>query len=392
MPTRWKILIALTLARTAMGVQFQCVPVTAPLLQAGFGWSAADIGWLVGLYFLPGVAVAMPAGLLGARFGDRRVVVAAFAMMAAGGAMQALAPDLAWAAVARVIGGAGSIVMSVLMTKMVADWFAGHETVLAMSVLVNAWPIGIALASVSLAPLAQSAGVPAAFGAVAAFAAVGLVVVALGYRPAPGAAQAAHADFRSFGPREWRLLPLASMPWALYNVAYSLIVSSLPTWLHRAGMPLAGAGAITALNTVLVAVSVQAGGLIVQRATRRDAVAIVSLAGFGIAFAAMASSGSPVAWLVVAGLLAGIPAGLFVSLPTEVLTPATRAAGMGVFYLIFYAASALLVPLGGVVAQRTGSPAAPLWVAIAMMGFTLAALAAFRAAQRADRRRTAPAR
>jgi len=36
------------------------------------------------------------------------------------------------------------------MTKMVTDWLAGRELVLAMAVFVNAFPIGIGLALLSL--------------------------------------------------------------------------------------------------------------------------------------------------------------------------------------------------------------------------------------------------
>ena len=376
-------MIALTLARTAMGFQFQSVAVTAPVLESGQGFSQADIGWLVGLYFLPGLVLALPGGMLGARFGDRRVVLISLAMMVAGGAVQALAPDLAWSAAGRIVSGAGAVLLSVLMTKMVADWFAGHEIVLAMSMLINAWPIGIALASATLAPLAQAAGASAAFAAASIMSALGFTVVALGYKPPPGAAQVAVANLRVFSRREWRLLPLASLPWSFYNVGYSLIVASLPTWFNRSGMTLAAAGSLTAVNTLLVIVSVQAGGLAMQRVARRDALALAAIAGFALTFAAMIQSPAPLAWLVVAGLLAGLPAALLVSMPTEVLSPAARATGMGVFYTIFYLANTLLLPLGGWVAGRTGQAAAPLWLAIAMMGLAAVSLLVFRAAQRA---------
>jgi hypothetical protein len=51
--------------RAAMAFQFQSVAAVAPLLSREFGVSLADIGILIGLYFAPGVALALPGGASG---------------------------------------------------------------------------------------------------------------------------------------------------------------------------------------------------------------------------------------------------------------------------------------------------------------------------------------
>jgi len=76
MTERWRALWVLSTARVAMGFQFQAIGSTGPLLREQFGLSLADIGWLVGIYLLPGVVLALPGGLLSARFGDRRIAMA----------------------------------------------------------------------------------------------------------------------------------------------------------------------------------------------------------------------------------------------------------------------------------------------------------------------------
>src|SRR6185503_16228959 len=75
MANRWGILAALSFARVGMGFQFQTVAATAPLLSDRLGFDRAQIGWLIGLYLLPGVLVALPGGMLGARFGDKRMAL-----------------------------------------------------------------------------------------------------------------------------------------------------------------------------------------------------------------------------------------------------------------------------------------------------------------------------
>ena len=42
------------------------------------------------------------------------------------------------------------MLLNVLMSKMVTDWFAGKEIGTAMAVFLNSWPLGIALALLAL--------------------------------------------------------------------------------------------------------------------------------------------------------------------------------------------------------------------------------------------------
>lgn len=46
----------------------------------------------------------------------------------------------------RVLSGAGAVLLNVLVTKMVTDWFQGRENVLALGILITSWPLGIAIA------------------------------------------------------------------------------------------------------------------------------------------------------------------------------------------------------------------------------------------------------
>jgi len=57
---RWIILAVLFVVRLTMAFQFQSVAAVAPLLGSEFGVSLADIGILIGLYFTPGLALALP--------------------------------------------------------------------------------------------------------------------------------------------------------------------------------------------------------------------------------------------------------------------------------------------------------------------------------------------
>ena len=67
MQAHWQALTVLTVARTSMGFQFQPVASVSPDLVMQLGLTYADLGTLIGLYFLPGVVLALPGAALGRR-------------------------------------------------------------------------------------------------------------------------------------------------------------------------------------------------------------------------------------------------------------------------------------------------------------------------------------
>jgi MFS family permease len=143
--SRWLILLVLFIARTAMACQFQTVASTGPFLVESFAIDFAWLGTLIGLYMLPGIFIALPGGMLGQRFGARNLVLVGLLLMASGGALMGASTSLLTVAIGRLISGVGAVLINVLMTKMVTDWFAGREIITAMGILVASWPLGLAL-------------------------------------------------------------------------------------------------------------------------------------------------------------------------------------------------------------------------------------------------------
>jgi predicted MFS family arabinose efflux permease len=395
MSPSWRCLAALTLARAAMGFQFQSVAAVAPLISEGLGLDKTQLGCLIGLYLLPGVAFALPGGLLGRRFGDKRLVLVGLALMGIGGAWLAVASSFAAANAARFTSGIGAVILNVLMTKMVTDLFAGRERLLAMSVLINSWPIGIGISLAVIGPLAELAGWRRGVASSALFATIGLAVVATLYRPpaavaGPTAVAPAATGIGVLTRREWSLLAIGSLPWLLYNAAYQIVLSFLPSFLVGNGFGIARAGTLVALNTVLFVVSVQAGGFLLERSARPERLCHATIVAWCATLLFIAAGSAPLPWLVLGGLLGGIPAAALVSAPGEFLRPESRGAGMGVFYTIYYLGCAVLPTLAGALYDASGGKAA-LWMAAATAFLGSAALFVFRRAMTTRRSAGAPA-
>ena len=146
--TRWWILALIFFTRTALGYQFQTLGSVAPNLTAEFGFSYAEIGTLIGLFMMPGLFLAIPAGWLGSMYSDRALTTSGLIALAAGGALSALTYGFGLLAAGRLVCGVGFVVSTLYFTKMTADWFSGRELATAMSVMVMSWPFGLAMGQI----------------------------------------------------------------------------------------------------------------------------------------------------------------------------------------------------------------------------------------------------
>jgi len=142
---------------------------------------------------------------------------------------------------------------------------------------------------------------------------------------------------------------------------------------------------MTAINTAIFIVSVQAGGLLMKRSARPDWLCHAAIAVWCASLLLLSSTSWPWVWIVVGGLFGGLPAGAFVNLPAEFLRPQSRGPGMGVFYTVYYVGCAILPAAAGWLSDFTGSTRATLWFAAFLAFLCMPALGIFRHAMRGPR-------
>jgi predicted MFS family arabinose efflux permease len=358
---RWVILALLFAVRLTMAFQFQSVAAVAPLLGRDFGVGIADIGLLIGLYFTPGIALSLPGGAIGQRFGDKKTVLGALALMLIGSLVMADANSWSWQIAGRLVAGAGGVLLNVQLTKMIADWFAGKEIASAMGIFVNSWPAGIALSLVTLPFVGTAFGVSAVYLAVSAGIAIALVL-ATAYQPPPNTvtSRAASATAASARPDVNTLLAViaAGSIWGLFNVGFATIFSFGPTLLVERGWSIASAGSTISIGLWLAVVSIPLGGFVADRLKRPQSIIVLGCIIFAILMIALPRTNLVICTIVALGLISGQPAGPMMSLPARVLAPPTRAIGMGVFYTVYYAAMMLGPVVAGALAKWSGSAAA----------------------------------
>lgn len=353
MRNRWGILAILFMVRLTIAFQFQSVAAVAPLLQQTFGVGLADIGILIGLYFTPGIVLALPGGAIGRALGDKPTTIAALLLMTAGSLVMAATDVWGWQLAGRLASGAGAVLLTVQLTKMGTDWFAGKEIATAMAIFVNSWPAGVAISLLALPAIGTTYGAGAVFFAAGALTAIGIMLIAF-YRPPPGATAGAAGSGRLDPPALLAVI-VAGAIWGLYNVGFAMIFSFGPSLLAERGWSIAAAGSAISLVMWLSVISVPAGGYLADRFKRPLVLATAASLVVAGLLAWLPRSDAVITILVLIGLIGGLPAGPIMSLTARVLVPETRAIGMGVFYTLFYAAMMLGPAVAGRLAKSSGT-------------------------------------
>jgi DHA2 family multidrug resistance protein-like MFS transporter len=149
---RWWALGALTLAVLAVGLDLTVLSVALPALATALHASESDLQWFSSGYALALAAAMLPAGLLGDRYGHKKVFLIALALFGAGSVACAYAPSAGAFIAARLVlglAGAGVIVMAlsvltVLFTeeerpRAVSIWASANFLALPVGPILGGW-------------------------------------------------------------------------------------------------------------------------------------------------------------------------------------------------------------------------------------------------------------
>lgn len=343
MSNRWAVLALLFLVRTCMGLQFQSVPAVAPLYLDGFLLTATDIGLIIGLYHAPGIALALPGGTLARFFSDKWIVASGLALMLGGALVMGMGGRWPTQLAGRLVSGTGAVLLNVYMSKMVQDWFAGQEMATAMGIFVNSWPFGIAIGLLIFPLIAAQGGLVLVQISVAIIIIIALTALIVLYSAPASSHPASSVSPSNVWPTAWVCLTVisAGLVWGLYNAALGVVFGFGPLMLTEREWTLSAASSATSIVLWFAVASIPFGGAIADGTGRHAGVIITSLAIFAMALIVAAKTEYIVASFAVLGLIGGLAAGPIMSLPTRVLKPETRAAGMGLFFTVFYVLQAL---------------------------------------------------
>ena len=382
---RWSMLGALFLARVSLGFQFQTVASVAPLLVIDMGLNFTEVGTLIGFFSALGFFTALPAGIAGKRFGEKRAVLFGLGMMTVGGFVMAAADTFWLAGTGRLMVGVGGVVITVTMVKLVGDLFEGREVVTAMAILMNSWPVGIALGLWTQGVIAETWGWNAVFLVAGLGSLAGMLLVAFVYRAPPREILSSTAPPKKksrISGREIKLIILAGLIWTLFNGGFLMVMAFGPALMVARGSDVALSGLLISNGTIAYMIAIPLGAWISERLARPNLVMVSSFGIGALAVALVPFVADPLPLFIAAGIFIGIPTGNVMALTVEVLRPENRNTGTGIYYSVHHIGLTIMPILAGWLVDVTGDAAMPMLVGGAASGLAIVVLAALRLAQR----------
>lgn len=356
---RWAILALLFATRSMMAFGFLAPGALQPFAMPDLGIDHAAMGSLIGAYWLPGTFLALAAGMLATRFDEKPVAIAGVLMLMIGQILFALAPGYGLAFLGRLLGGGGNVLLSLSLTAMTARWFSDKELGTALAILLDSWPLGLALSLIWFTPAAEWFGWRGA-ALTGAAACLPIALALLAYRAPHGATDGATGAPRVVRPLpSWRRIVgfhgrtavYGAVSWGVFNVGQIAFLTYAPSLIGGAD----GAGLVS-LCVWGTALTMPIGGWLFDRFNRPLTLITLSCGGASLAMIAFLQGFHPGPMAFLSGVIYGLSAGTLIALPARALPPNDRAWGLGVFYMVYYASLALGQIGAGLI--RDGFPSA----------------------------------
>ncbi|HYF74093.1 MAG TPA: MFS transporter [Nocardioides sp.] len=175
---RWSMLGASTLAQAATAVMVHGPAFLIPTLHDE-GMSLARAGLVAAAPTLGVMLTLVAWGAVTDRRGERFVLLTGLGATVAAGVAGALTGGTTLLAIALFAAGAGAASTNAASGRVVVGWFPPARRGLAMGIRQMAQPVGVGVAAISVAVVADVAGVHAALWVPTAACALAAVVVAL---------------------------------------------------------------------------------------------------------------------------------------------------------------------------------------------------------------------
>ncbi|MGW0649752.1 DHA2 family efflux MFS transporter permease subunit [Streptomyces umbrinus] len=144
-PRRWWALGALVASMLVLGFDMTILNVALPTMAGQLGASTGEQQWMADAYVVVFAALMLPAGLLGDRFGRRRMLMVGLGVFLAGSLVGALAGDVTWVVVARAVMGVGGALVMPLALSVLPSLFPPTERTKAVGIISAASALGMPL-------------------------------------------------------------------------------------------------------------------------------------------------------------------------------------------------------------------------------------------------------
>ncbi|MER7101146.1 MFS transporter [Streptomyces humidus] len=144
-PRRWWALGALVASMLTLGFDTTILNVALPTMAERLGATTEEQQWMADAYIVVFAALMLPAGLLGDRFGRRRMLITGLGIFLVGSLVGALAGDVDAVIAARAVMGVGAALVTPLALSVLPSLFAPGERTKAVGIVSAGSTLGLPL-------------------------------------------------------------------------------------------------------------------------------------------------------------------------------------------------------------------------------------------------------
>ena len=278
--TAWMAVAMITLAGAMASAQVGKLPPALPLIRAELGIGLVAGGFLLSMFNVLGMTIAVLMGGLADRAGRVRLVAGGFAFVVLGGALGALSPGLTLLMVSRLVEGVGFVAITVALPYAMVAASSARDQGMALGIWSIYHPSGMALTMLA-APLAMGLiGWRGLWWLVAALCPLVAWAVLRQMRrldlPAPSGASFLPLVREAFASPGFRIVALVFFAYAFQWVT---LMAWLPTFLTESfGADLGFAALMTALVVLINVPGCLFGGALMRQGARSWAMVVTGTA------------------------------------------------------------------------------------------------------------------
>ncbi len=324
------VALLLLLVGTSVGVHQFKVPTIMPEVAAGVNLPASSSHWLMSIFTLVCLVLALPAGTLAHRVPNKRLITIAAVIAMGGSVLGAVATNGAVMMISRGIEGVGFLLMSVTVPLAAIN----HSSPAHIGTVMGIGGIWISTGQIvafNTTPALYSAldwrGVWWVFSA---FSLVAIAVFALFFKARPQPQQEGGTPAKGSWPKAFKNknLIFPSIGFLVYNFSLMVVVTFFPTYAVESGqMSLSRASFIASLPMIFCLVGSPVFGKLSDLFGHKKLYALAVLCG-GIGSALMFTGNTPLIFLgtfLLGFIGAASPSLMFSSLGKLVPSPSLLA-------------------------------------------------------------------
>jgi len=354
------------------------MPVLFPEILKSLGLDYTQIGLVWGFLPLGGIIVALPGGLLGDKYGIKRVLIIAAILCGITGALRGVSGNFAVLATTTFIFGAVVAVIPINVHKLANTWVPKERVGLANGILSMGMAIGFVIGTLISAKWLS----PALGGWNGVFYLYGAMSVAIGMwwlftRAAPKATSI--VPFRESFSKVIRMKKLWLLGLVLLGQAgcVEAMLGYLPTYLEesRGWAAASGNGPVLAFHLISTVFTIPMAFLSDRIGSRKKVLLpALALTAIGTGFLVIPNDTSIWALMLIAGITRDGFMAVFITftVETEGVGLKYAATALGAIFTLERLGLFLLPSIGGFIADNV-SPELPfvLWASLAAIAFVV---------------------